>query len=109
VWRRVLQPVGSPPEMIGASTSQTRAAVKDQAFRTPASPGKARLRGGAEANVAHSVPVKNRADNGTWRAAVRAPERNEPPAGACDIVIRASERIPSPVRRAGSIGGGARA
>jgi hypothetical protein len=89
---------GSPPEMVGTSTSQTRAAVKDQALRTPASPDEARPRGGADANAACSVPVKNRADNGTLRAAVRAPERDEPPVGACNIVIRASERIPSPVR-----------
>jgi hypothetical protein len=89
---------GSPPEVAGISTSQTREASKDQVVRTPALPEKARPRDGAEADAARSAAVNRRADHGTQRAAVRAPERDEPPAGACDIVIRASERIPSPVR-----------
>jgi hypothetical protein len=46
-------------------------------FKTPASPERATRRG---------------------RAAVRMPERDEPAAPACEITIRASERIPSPVR-----------
>jgi hypothetical protein len=89
---------GNPPEVADVSTSQTREASKDQIVRTPASPEKARPRDEAKADATRITAVNHRADHGSQRAAVRAPERDEPPAGACDIVIRASERIPSPVR-----------